>query len=257
MNEKDQKHNLTAVGTLEALMCKKFTEYVNERDDLNELISLFNDDYISDLYDMLSSEISHIYNVEMSKLLDKKTIFNTKSNSNSHNIRLNTYFRIHRIERDDEIQYTFNLNDDGTEIIINPASNSWTNIFRIIFLKYDDKLDKYVDIKGGMYSTDNVRLSDITVYEKTEKGFLNIQTLHNKRKELDSLLVDKAKEMDSIKEEITNVEYVINYMDKNKITLETISSIKSGLILETLKESETDDAVDVKTNISEIVNLEF
>lgn len=257
MNEKDQKHNLNSVGTLESVMCEKFTEYVNTRDDLDELISLYNDDYVSELYDMLSSEISHIYSNEMSKLLDKKTIFNIKTNSNHHNVKLNAYFRIHRVERINEIQYGFSLNDDGTQIIINPGQNSWTNVFRIIFLKYDDKLNKYVDIKSSLQITDNVRLSDITMYEKNQKGFLNIQTLHNKRKELDSLLADKAKEIDSIKEEITNVDYVINYMDKNKITLETISSIKSGLILETLKESETDDAVDVKTNISEIVNLEF
>lgn len=257
MKENDQKHNLNSVGTLESIMCEKFTEYVNTRDDLDELISLFNDDYISEIYDILNSELSNIYSNEIYKVLEKKTIFNIKTNSNHHNVRLNAYFRIHRVERTAEIQYTFNLNDDRTQIIINPASNSWTNVFRIIFLKYDDKLNKYVDIKGSLQITDNVRLSDITIYEKNQKGFLNVQTLHNKRKELDLLLADKAKEIDSIKEEITNVDYVINYMDKNKITLETISSIKSGLILETLKESETDDTVDVKTNISEIVNLEF
>lgn len=258
MKENDKKNNLNSLGLLSELMYNKFTEFINTRENLDELVQMYNDDYIDELYDICNGEFSNLYMTEMQNLIDKGTIFNVNNNSNGHNMPPNKYFKIIKMDRYNTPTFLFKLNDDGNKFIIysNDYNGNWTCKFKVHFLKFDSITNSYIK-SGGIYISSNVPLSNMQQFEGINKDILTLNTLINKRKELDTLLLEKNKELDLVKESITNIDYVINYMNKNKITLETVSSIKSGLILETLEDSKTDETVDIKTNISEIVNLEF
>lgn len=95
-------------------------------------------------------------------------------------------------------------------------------------------------------------LDDLLIVEPYDDNLFYTSKLSNKINELNSEIETFQKNIEIKKNEINSISMILDFMIANKMTKEPKSNIKSSLILESIKNSNNEDAL---TEISEIIDI--
>jgi len=253
MKEKEPKN----IGNLKDILNKNINKELFEREDHDELINDYNDEGTDGVYSPILEIINNVFENFVKKSREQKYFFKMNRNSNGHNVA-GHMFSIDKLDKRDRWTFEVFINDSG-KLEIALMSNSDYNTVNFTYSRLQ------VDNKSGLYSrmlmtarkSNSVRIDDISLYKVIGENIIEIEVLSEKKKELDQILKDQLEELNNIKELIGNVVYMIDFMEKSKTTIDTLSNIKSNMILESMNESKEDSTVDLKTTINEIINLEL
>lgn len=148
------------------------------------------------------------------------------------------------------------LSNSGENVPNNMYSVTLDYIRRRIYV-YFDFLDIHTSEKlknVNFPSGHNFNMLGIKSYIMSDSRLFNIKILEKNLREKIVEKEAKIKELDILNSSIENYNWIIEYMNANKITKESKSLIKSKMILDSIKSSDMNDDV-MLTNISELFEL--
>lgn len=119
---------------------------------------------------------------------------------------------------------------------------------RVSYINYDQFEKGNRDFRVG----NNLYLDDLLIVEPYDDNLFYTSKLSNKVDELNSEIQTFQKNIEIKKNEINSISMILDFMIANKMTKEPKSNIKSSLILESIKNSNNEDAL---TEISEIIDI--
>lgn len=247
---------LYSKGTIKEILSKKIIEKFNSLDIAeNTKRELTEGSAISDeAYDVLSELSIQCYNELFNEYVKNETIFKKTGNTNGNNIK-NDYFKITSYSRSSGINARFRYDEDKNELSVELQSeNSGASRFAIIRLKYNESNKSFIN--GSSTTTNTVYLQDISEFDFNIDNYIRHSFIKTRISEYNEILENKLKEMNEIKEKIGSYTYISNFMKDNSIEGDSLESIKTKMIMNTLEESKTDEVIDIETNINEIINLE-
>lgn len=257
-NSNEYKHNNE---NLVAVLEKKLNEVLNTHTTLDEFRTIQNGS--SRQYREYIDNLNSIGRTEITTLLNELI--------NTYNIVFNYG------SRNKVLKGTSTLNSDSKPIL---------NFFKIIdfnFVEFHISVEQNRDnelyfklvesaisgsINKGKFKDEILIISDttdtispryITDFEMITlvlKDQINIKTLQKNLGSIDKNIKDSEKNLEDLKEKRSDIKYVMDFMKSNKLTTEFVSTIKSKLILEKIKENDSEEN-ELLTNFSEIISLDL
>lgn len=222
--------------------------------DLNEELVFYRDngEYTNNFYNSLERVVNSEYRKMFDTFINEETFIKKIGNSNGNDLR-EGYFKITQYDIASRPRVITSPNGDNTDIDYVLHATSGAVILRARYLSYDPKTKVFIN--GTSRRTNTVNIRDMGIFEYDDVSYVRIESLVKKIRQFNELLENKAKELNEIKDSLSKISYINSFMKDNELNNILMSDLKTKMILNTLTEGEKDEAIDIETNINEIINI--
>lgn len=278
---KKAQEDLLGVVSLNTYLSIKLSEYIaglsefSSREDNRLAYYDENDEWYAEL-ERHSGRIREYFSDNLRRFLGEisSTHLYFSGNKKAYTLGINNYFTIDSINtRDLNIniinpQYMNSVDDGFIPENLREASKEYPNILTYpwlvdISVLYIDCIGHYVSfnpktgeqsISAPMKLNNRNGASDIFLGEIQQQNFLSVAKLKSLINENTETKKQIQVQLDTVNHKIAKHKYIVEFMEKHKITNDSIDNIKTKLILGVINDKQISEE-DKNTEITEIIAL--